>query len=190
MDEPKKEQPITPASNDENNNAAEFESEIGEDQVADMDPKSSITWTAPEFIAHEKSLSWFIKLSAVTLLISVILYILTRDIVTIIVLIVAAISLGVYGVRQPKNRTYTLDMRGITVGSRKFVYDEFRCFTADTEGNYISITLVPHKRFSPPVGLFFTVNEQEKAMGLLSDRLPFEQRNPDLIDRLMQHIRF
>src|SRR5437870_2945293 len=44
--------------------------------------KDGITWTASEFVAHEKSAGWYLALTVVALVIAGVIYLLTRDIIS------------------------------------------------------------------------------------------------------------
>ena len=69
-------------------------------------PPASVSWTASEFIAHHKGVGWYVTLGAVALVFAALLLLVTRDLVPSAVVIVAAIILGAYGSRQPREIEY------------------------------------------------------------------------------------
>jgi hypothetical protein len=157
---------------------------------SEASPPDSITWTASEFIAHEKSPGWYLMLAAATLIIAVLIYLITRDYISVGVVVVAGLLLGTYGARQPRQLQYTIDRHGVTIGPKAYNYNEFRSFAVIQEGAFSSITFMPLKRFSPPISIYYAPEDEEKIVALLSDKLPFEQRRLDAVDNLMRKIRF
>src|SRR5581483_6187114 len=102
-------------------------------QSPSMDLSYTLSWTAPEFISHEKPLQWYPLLLLGGVLLAAILYLIIRDIVSVIMVFIAIALLGIYGLRKPKDTQYRLDTEGVNIGDKYFSYDHFRSFTATTE---------------------------------------------------------
>ena|SRR5687767_8572611 len=153
-------------------------------------PPEAVTWTASEFISHEKSTSWYTGLIVVTILTSAIIYLITRDFISVAVVIVAALMFAVYGSHQPRQLDYRLDRRGIQAGPKHYAFSEFRTFSVLPEGAFSSIILMPLKRFGTPLTLYYAPEDEENIIALLSEQLPFERLKRDAIDSLMRRIRF
>lgn len=149
-----------------------------------------ITWTASEFIAHEKSAGWYGSLFGCALLAAAIVYLLIRDIISAIVVLVGAGFLAVYAGRQPRQLQYQVDQAGFTIGGKRFSYDEFRSFSIAPEGAFSSIVLMPLKRFATTATLYFAPADEDRIMAVLSAHLPFEEHRADIIDNFMRRIRF
>lgn len=154
------------------------------------DGGDSITWTAGEFIAHQKSLVWYVALLGAAVVVAGIIYLITKDVISSGVIIVGAIVLAVYGAREPRQLEYRLDRRGLSIGDRQHAYNEFRSFAVVPEGAFNSIVLMPLKRFSLLTTIYYSPEDEEKIVAILAARLPLEQRKKDVIDRLMWRIRF
>jgi hypothetical protein len=150
----------------------------------------SITWTASEFVAHDKSAGWYVMLAVGVLLIAALIFLSTRDAVSVAVVIVAGLLLGVYGAHQPRQLEYKIDNRGIGIGQKYFGYDEFRSFSVVPEGAFASIVFMPLKRFSLPTTIYFAPDDEDKILAILKDQIPFEEHRRDAIDSLMRRIRF
>jgi hypothetical protein len=131
---------------------------------SDTAQPDSITWTASEFIAHEKSAGWYTMLALATAIIAGIVYLITRDYISVGVVVVAGIILGAYAAHEPRQLEY--------------------------EGAFSSITFMPLKRFSPPISIYYAPEDEDRIVTLLSDKLPIEQRRLDAVDNLMRKIRF
>jgi hypothetical protein len=149
-----------------------------------------INWLGPEFVAYDKSSVWYIVSLTIAIVLFGLSYLLLKQIITSITLLVAVLSFGFYGLRKPKNIEYSIGETGITIGNKAFSYQDFRLFTVTTEANYLTINLIPIKRFAASAGLFYNGNEPDKIIDFLADRLPMEQHKSDLIDLLMQRIKF
>ena len=149
-----------------------------------------ITWTASEFIAHEKSGGWYLKLVGVAILLSAITYLATRDIITCVVIVFCAGILAIMAARKPKQLPYRLDTHGVTVGPKLYTYNQFRSFSIMPEGAFSSIEFMPLKRFATTATIYYAPEDEERIVKLLSDRLPYEPSRRDPVDQLMRRIRF
>lgn len=152
--------------------------------------ESIVTWSASEFIAHHKTSGWYGVLGAVALTISGLLYLLTRDLITSIFVIFAAIILGYYGARKPKEQQYELSNKGVSIGGKQYSYGEFCSFSIVQEGAFMSIEFMPLKRFAPLRAIYFGPEQEDNIVNMLTSILPFEEHRHDLVDRLMDRIRF
>lgn len=148
------------------------------------------SWTASEFVAHQKSAGWYGLLAISAALLAVALYIITRDIVSSGFVIFGSIVFGYYAARQPKDQAYRLSNKGIDIGNKHFNYESFRSFSIIEEGNSLSIVLMPLKRFAPLRAMYFDPKQEDQIASILTLRLPFEERTHDAVDRLMNRIRF
>jgi hypothetical protein len=153
-------------------------------------PAANMGWVAPEFVEHEKTSDWYLILIFIAVVPSALVYLLTKDIVTVLVIILAVITLGAYGRRRPRNIQYNLDEKSVTIGRKAFSYGDFRAFSTVSEGSFTTLTLAPLKRFSPPVGLCVPKNDESAIVDFLSNRLPLEKHKTDYLDRMMNYIHF
>lgn len=154
------------------------------------DNGQKITWTASEFIAHDKSTSWYILLMLGTLLLAAAVFFVTRDFVSVSVAIIAGLLLGIYGAHQPRQLEYVVDRRGIGIGRKYYSYDEFKSFAVAPEGAFSSLVLMPLKRFAIPTTIYYAPEDEERILNILADHLPLEEHHRDTVDSLMRHIRF
>jgi len=150
----------------------------------------AISWTASEFIAHDKSMGWYGLLAVAAVTVAAIIYVLTQDKISTAVVIVAAISLGAYGARKPKQQQYQLTEQGVAVGQKFYSFNEFRSFAILDEGAFSSISFMPLARFGQLVTIYFDPQDEEAIVDLLATRLPLEDRGHDIVDRFMKRIRF
>jgi len=162
----------------------------GSDDQAPRDDPEAVTWTASEFINHQKGGGWYMILVAVTIVITGIVYLLTKDKITAAVVIVAALALAVYSRRQPRELNYQISADGVKVGDKHFSYESFKSFSIVPEAGFSSIVFMPMKRFAFPLTLYHAPEHAEGITAILTARLPLQNHEPDSIDRLMRRIRF
>ncbi|HEX5744360.1 MAG TPA: hypothetical protein VFX84_02830 [Candidatus Saccharimonadales bacterium] len=151
---------------------------------------SAITWTASEFIAHDKSFGWYAALGLATAAFAGLVFLVSGDLISVGVVVVAAMLLGSYAGHKPRQMEYRLDAKGLGIGPRHFRYGDFRSFSVIDEGAFSSIVFMPLKRFAAPTTIYYPPEEEDRIVGMLSDRLPMEERGHDAVDRLMHRIRY
>lgn len=153
--------------------------------------ESSISWTASEYIAHQKSGKWYGLLALGTVLLAALAYFITGgDIVSVVVIVVVAIVFGGYAGRKPKELQYTVGPDGLSIGGKAYSFHDLRSFSVLNEGAFSSISFMPLKRFMPTLSIYYAPDDEDKIVDVLSQYLPFEPREHDTVDRLMRKIRF
>ena len=157
---------------------------------ANQDDNGAITWTASEFIAHQKSGSWFGLLALAAVVIAALAWLITRDVIATGTVVIGVVLLGVYARQQPRQTSYTLDAYGLTIGNRQYRYDEFRSFMVVPEGAFLSVELMPLKRIAMTVTMFLDPQDEDRVLDMLSLYLPMEESRTNLTDSLMRRIRF
>jgi hypothetical protein len=151
---------------------------------------SSVSWTAPEFIAHHKSAGWYFNLTALAILLAAVLLLITRDWVSAAVVIACAGFLAIYAGRQPRRLEYQVDQSGIKIAGKRYGYNEFKAFYIVNEGQLTSINLLPLKRFSLLLTIYYEPADEPKITNILADKLPMEETRRDVVEGLMRRIRF
>ena len=154
------------------------------------DDPDSISWTASEFVAHDKSSDWYVLLGLGTVAATGLMYVLTKDLISAAVVVLASIIFAVYGAHKPRQLEYRVDIRAVTIGGKTYGYDQFRSFSVIPEGAFSSIVFMPLKRFAVPITIYYAPQDEDKIVELLSVQLPYEQRRRDAVDSLMRKVRF
>lgn len=149
-----------------------------------------VTWTASEYIAHNKGFGWYVLLILAAGVLAALVYLLARDIISTVAVVVIAVIFAVAGGFKPRVLTYRLDGSGLTIGSKFYPYGNFKSFILTQEGAFPSITFMPLKRFMPSISVFFAQDDQDKIVNVLSNHLPLNPNSGELVDRIMRRIRF
>jgi hypothetical protein len=152
--------------------------------------EQEVMWTASEYIAHHKSFSWYGALGLAAVIFAAAVYLLTKDLISTSIIIVAAILFGVAAGRKPRTLDYILDMTGLSIGSKFYAYGDFKSFAVDREGAFSSIMFLPLKRFLPPITIYYDPKDEERIAAVLSHHLPLENHEPGVIDRITNRVRF
>lgn len=150
----------------------------------------TVTWTASEYVAHEKTAGWYFALAGAVVMFAAVVYVLTRELISPIVILIMGAAFGSFAARKPEELTYTLDSTALHIGQKTFPYAQFKSFTILEEGPIHSIILMPMQRFMPPLSVYFDPADEDKIADALSSYLPYEDRKQDYIDRLMRKVRF
>jgi hypothetical protein len=156
----------------------------------ELPPIEPVEWSASEFIVHKKGQAWYAILAALAGVAAVLGYLFTKDVATVVGVVIAAVFMGVFAGRKPRNMTYKLDASGLHIVQQLYPYSAFKSFSVIDEGTATSITLMPLKRFMPSISMYYDQEDEERILNILSIYLPFEERQRDAVDALMHKIRF
>lgn len=151
---------------------------------------STVEWSASEYVAHEKSSSWYLGTVFFGAILTALIYFITTDIFVTAVVFIAGASMAIYAGRKPDTKQYQLDDKGIKVADKIYPYSNFKSFSIVEEGAIDSIWLKPMKRFSPLVVVYFSPEDEAKIIDVLANFLPHEQRELDFIDQISKKMRF
>lgn len=150
----------------------------------------SISWTASEYVAHDKNSMWYMKFAGLSILVIGITFLITRDFISLLVLVVLAIGIAVFAARKPETLNYQIDNQGVHIGPKLYPISMFKSFAVVEEEAIKSIALLPMKRFMPAITMYFSPEDEKKIEDTLGAMLPQETRQQDPVDRLMHKIRF
>ncbi len=148
-----------------------------------------ITWSAQEYIHMDKTPIWFIIFAIVVLVLIALGFFFLGWTFSVLVVVMAA-AIIVYIRRPPRTLTYALSpIQGLYVGEHLHHYDEFRAFGLIKDGEHNSIMLIPRKRFSPGVSVYFPEDAGERIVDILGQRLPMEELKLDVVDIVVRKLR-
>ena len=154
-------------------------------------PQQRVQWSASEFIAHQKTATWYLVLFCSALIAAGLVYLITRgDKITSGAIVVAAVFLAIMAARKPRVLDYEVSSSGITIGRHFYPYSNFKSFSVIHEGAFSSISLMPLKRFMPFVTMYYAPEEEDEILTVLGNYLPIEQGKRDILDHFLERIRF
>jgi hypothetical protein len=149
-----------------------------------------VTWSAEEYIQGDKNILWYIIFAVVALGLIAVDVFLIKSYTFSILTVVMATAVVVYASRPPRTITYALSVnQGLYIEDKLYRFDEFKAFGVIKDGDRHSIMLIPVKRFSPGVSVYFPEESGELIVDILGSRLPMENLKLDLIDILVRKLR-
>lgn len=172
---------------DKSGDTPDEDTSVPRQQPAD---NAQVSWTASEFIANHKNAGWYAMLFAAIAAIAGLTYILTRDWISATTIVIVGSMFAILAGKKPRQLSYRLDSKGITVGDKFYPYGMFKSFTVLHEGAIGCINLLPLKRFMPELSIYYPPDEESKILDVLTASLPNDQKAEHSFDRLMKRIRF
>ena len=149
-----------------------------------------VKWTASEFIEHNKSADWYLTLGIGGAVLAAGIYLLTQDVISVVMVIIVAVIFGIFAARKPRVLEYQVDELGMHIGAKFYPYSSFKSFAVVSEDSINSIWLLPLKRFMPILTIYFAPDDNQKIIDTLGKYLPIQNHEPDFVDRLMHKLRF
>jgi hypothetical protein len=179
------------AADPEVGSAEDSSEDTTQQQKPDDGPdENPITWSASEFLHGEKTGIWYILFVIVVLgFIALDIFILKSYTFSALV-IVMAVALIVYSRRPPRVMQYALSSNhGLYIGEKLYSFSDFKSFGLIKDGEHHSIMLIPTKRFSPGVSVYFPEEAGEEIVDILGVRLPMKPLKLDAIDTIIRKLR-
>lgn len=158
--------------------------------LVDQSHQAVVDWTASEFIAHDKSPMWYLALAGVTLVLVLLAYFLFHDVIATVSIVLLSIIFGALASHKPRVLEYRIDPAGVHVGPKVYPYEQFKSFGIVREGAFSNITLMPLKRFSPALTVYYPPESEEPIVAAMADYLPMADVPNDAIDRFLRTIHF
>ncbi len=155
----------------------------------DTPAATEVSWSASEFIAHEKGALWYLVLAGIAVVLVAAVYFLFHDLVAALAIIFVAVIFGFLAAHKPRVLAYHIGPEGLSIDNKMYSFSDFKSFGVVNEGAFSSITFMPMKRFMPSLSIYYPPEEEETIVDALSNYLPFAPVTHDLVDRLMHRIR-
>ena len=147
-----------------------------------------VSWQAEEYIVRDRNTWWYIGLFLIGAALGVLAVFLGWW--TFLVLVILSIvTILVSTFRPPRKINYQLTSDGLVEGGKLHKYDEFRAFGILKEDNHFSAVLIPKKRFSISVKVYFPEGSGEAIVDALGARLPMEEVKLDFLDKIVNFLR-
>lgn len=149
-----------------------------------------IYWSATEYIYHEKKTVWFLisGLTAAGLILFDVFFL--KYYTFAILVVVIFIALLILSKRPPQQVNYTLSQEhGLYIGDVLHSFEEFKSFGVINDNGNNFIKLLPVKRFSPGVSIYFPTEAGESIVDMLGSVLPMEDMKLDVLDIVVQKLR-
>lgn len=147
-----------------------------------------VSWEAEEYITHNHNFWWYIGLFVIAAALSA-LAVFFKGWTFLALIILSVIALLIYISRPPRKIHYTLNNKGLTEEKTLHKYDEYRAFGILKEDSHFSAVLIPKKRFSLQVKIYFPEGHGEAIVDQLGNHLPMEEVKLDFLDKIVNFLR-
>ncbi len=164
--------------------------ETNTDYNTQLPPLEEVSWTASEFISHQKSSTWYIGLGGAAAVVTLVVFVITSNIFSALVVAMAFMSLGVFAARKPATIQYKISPDGVYAGEKLYPYGMFKSYSVVEDGAVNCIWLRPLKKLMPTVVMYYPPDEEDTILDTLDNFLAQEDREHDALDRFSRRIRF
>ncbi len=160
---------------------------------APLNPKSveePVHWVANEYIDEEKNGMWFASFGFIVVaFIALDIFLLKSYTFSVLVAVMAA-AVIIYSRRPPRMIEYSLSGdQGLYIGEKLYHFSDYKSFGLIQDREHHSIMLIPIKRFSAGVSVYFPQEVGEKIVDILGARLPMEPLKLDAVDIIVRKLR-
>ena len=153
-------------------------------------PDLGLHWSAHEYLDHQRSLSWFLWFGLITILLATAVYFITaRELLPPISIVVVSICLGVFALKKPQQREYSLEADGIRIGESLRVYESFSRFNVFEDDSLVVIQLAPTRRWIAPLSLYVPREIADEVIDHLSHVVVYDERK-NTLDEVLHQLRF
>jgi hypothetical protein len=149
----------------------------------------TVNWEAMEFIDHPRGAGWYALLILGTLALATVVYLLAKDAVAAVIIVMLGIIIGIFATQKPKTVKYEISDSGLSIDGKSYNIANYKSFAVIREGDLVSINLFPLKRLMPPLSAYFDPKDEKKITEVLGEYLPYENRQLDSIERLARRLR-
>ena len=154
-----------------------------------IDLTEPIAWNAPEGVRVQRGAVWYILFAIVLVGLMALAILVFQNWTFAILLPIMAVALFVLSNKNPQTINYAISPKGIYIADTLHDFSEFRAFGLLHENNQHSILLLPVKRFSPGLTIYFSEAEGEKIVDMLGARLPMQEIKPDALEKFIRLIK-
>lgn len=154
-----------------------------------IDLTEPIAWNAPEGVRVQRGAVWYVLFAIVLAGLMALAILVFQNWTFAILLPIMAVALFVLSNKNPQTINYAISPKGIYIADTLHDFSEFRAFGLLHENGQHSILLLPVKRFSPGLTIYFSEAEGEKIVDMLGARLPMQEIKPDALEKFIRLIK-
>lgn len=149
-----------------------------------------VYWTAIEDTQPNKGPVWYVIAAIVVAGLIAADFLFLKSYTFSVLVVIMAVAFVIYSRRTPREINYTLSGRqGLYIGDKLYHLTDFRSFGIIEGESRNTIMLIPVKRFSPGVSIYFPEEVGEQIVDILGQRLPMETITLDFFDVIIRKMR-
>lgn len=147
------------------------------------------SWQAPEGPSTHRPIAWYVIFSLITLGLMAASIFLLKSWTFAVLLPIMAVAVLLAITKPPRIINYAVSPKGVYVADKLYDFSEFRAFGVLLDPQQPSIILLPVRRFSPGLTIYFSETEGERIVDMLGARLPMQEVKPDAIEKIIRAIK-
>jgi len=149
-----------------------------------------IEWTAPEFTKYKKTKGWFYGLVIIALII-IAIAIIFNNLLWVILTVVAAFSVYIYGTKEPRKIKFRINGRGVHIDQKTYKFEDLRSFWIFYEPPEIKeLSLRSKKAMLPYIKIPLHNQNPVKIRKFLLKFLPERKHTESMIDNWARKAKF
>ncbi len=153
------------------------------------DLKKPFSWQAPEGEQAQRDKTWYVLFTVVVLILIVLAIFVFKSLTFALLIPVMAAAVVLLSTKPPRVINYAISPKGVYVADKLYDFSEFRAFGVVVDEKLSSAILLPVRRFSPGLTIYFTPADGEQVVDMLGARLPMQEIKPDALDKFIRMIR-
>lgn len=146
-------------------------------------------WQGTEYVHQDRGTLWFTMFAVIIVSLMIISVLLLKSITFSVLIPVMAAALIIYIRRPSRTINYTLSSQGLYINDQLYSLANFKGFGVIRGNGEFSIVLIPRKRFSLGVSVYFPEEAGEAIVDILGARLPMRVMHLDVFDRIVHQLR-
>lgn len=154
-----------------------------------LDLTEPIAWNAPEGVQVQRGKIWYVIFAIILVGLMALAILVFKNWTFAALLPIMSVALFTLSNKNPQIINYAISPKGVYIADVLHDFSEFRAFGLSNENNQHSIILLPVKRFSPGLTIYFSEAEGEKIVDMLGARLPMQEIKPDALEKLIRLIK-
>ena len=154
-----------------------------------LDLTQPFSWQATEGRQVSRGVVWYVMLGVISIGLMALAIFIFKSITFAVLLVVIDIAVIVLTGKPPRSINYGISPKGIYVADKLYDFSEFRAFGVIDEPGSPSIIVLPVKRFSTGVTLYFNIEDGERIVDMLGARLPLQEVKLDLLEKVIRLIK-
>jgi hypothetical protein len=148
-----------------------------------------ISWSAPEHLYVEKHTDWYWTVGIITLALAAVAFIFGQ-VITGILILVAALALTLHASRPPATRTYTVNDRGIVVDDTLYPFLTLESFWIPHDHVPPRIIIKSRKLLMPYIVIFIDDADPEEVRRVLLTYIAETEHREPFLKHLLERFGF
>jgi len=149
-----------------------------------------VSWQASEFIENDKNASWYALVAGGTVVIAVLMFVIIRQLISSVVILLMGIVFAVYGSAKPRILQYDITPQELRIGGRVYDFNSIKSFCIIDEGAMPYIQLLLQRRLSVPLIVYVDPTQIDDVAEVLGQFVPYDQKKRDIADKVSSRLHF